>query len=47
MLQSVEREVRNQVLLEVASNLASKPLDTTILVSSIMDHARRLVNADR
>lgn len=44
---SVEREVRNTVLLEVASNLASKPLDTNILVSSIMEHARKLVNADR
>lgn len=46
-IQSVEREVRNTVLLEVASNLASKPLDTNILVSSIMENARKLVNADR
>lgn len=44
---SVEREVRNTILLEVASNLASKPLDTNILVSSIMEHARKLVDADR
>ena len=43
----MEREHRNKVLLEVASNLASQPLDTNVLVATIMDQARQLVNADR